>query len=253
MKKYLLAIASIAVVCFTSCNVNKNTESNGETDNRFMAGAYADFRSITDDEMQLFRSAYPHKANLKPQSVATQVVAGTNYKFICTDNSDNVIKVIVFKPLPNHGEPRVTSIEPQSEYDEIVASVKKGFEDEWQEKSPEDIGVSYIYHYRSPSMGFAKTDVNEDGIQELLLGDSMDAFYDIFTYDAEEGKVIHVFSGGERDRIRFNGSWVIIRDGSNSASDSFTKYYRLEANELVELKDQAINEDLQEIPLKAFN
>lgn len=55
---------------------------------------------------------YTHKSKLTPQSVATQVVAGTNYKFICTDDSENVVKVVIFKPLPDQGEPKVLSIEP---------------------------------------------------------------------------------------------------------------------------------------------
>lgn len=252
MKKCLFAILCMALAGISSCSTNKGTATTDEKDNPYLVGAYADFRSITDEEMQLFESAYTHQAKLIPQSVATQVVAGTNYQFICTDESDNAVKVVIFKPLPNQGEPKVSSIEPLSAYDEIVTSIKEGFEDEWQTKSPEDLGVSPIYQYRHPSMGFAKTDLNGDGILELLLGDSMDAYYDLFTYDAEEGKVNHVFCGGERDRIKFNGSGTIIREGSSSASDSFTKYYRLEHNELMELQEQEAEDDLQTISLEPF-
>ena len=252
MKKYLFVTACMAFVGLMSCSAKQGVDSKAETDNKYIAGAYADFRSITNEEMKMFESAYAHKAKLTPQSVATQVVAGTNYKFICTDDSDNVIKVIVFKPLPNQGKPKVSSIEPVTKYDNIVSSIRKGFDDEWQTKSPEELGVSYIYQYRSPSMGYAKTDINEDGVMELLLGDSMDGIYDIFTYNAEEGKVKHIFCGGERDKIRFSGSWVIIREGSNSASDSFTKYYRLISNELTEQKGNSIEEDYREITLESF-
>lgn len=252
MKKYLFLIASIAFVSLTSCS-NKQGLVNVEPDNKYIVGAYADYRSLSDEERQLFDSAYSHQAKLTPQSVATQVVAGTNCKFICTDASEKVVEVVIFKPLPNQGELKVSSIEPISGYEDIISSIRKGFEDEWQTKSPEEIGVSYIYQYRSPSMGFVKADINGDGILELLLGDSMDAFYDIFTYDAEEGIVKHVFCGGERDKVKFNGSWVISREGSNSASDSFTIYYRLMNNELVEVKEEGINDDLLDLPFEPFD
>lgn len=85
-----------------------------------------------------------------------------------------------------------------------------------------------------------------------MLGDSQDALYDIFTYDAEEGKVKHVFCGGERDKIKFNESGVIVREGASSAFDSFTKYYRLENNELKEQKEQPVEEGLREIRLVPF-
>ena len=252
--KYLLTIASIACLCITSC-ANKNVETNNESENQYMVGAYADYRSLNNEDRQLFESTYSHKAKLTPQSVATQVVAGTNYKYICTNDSDKVIKVVIFKPLPNQGEPKVSSIEPVTEYDDIIASVKKGLEDGRQTNTPEDLGVCYIYQYKSPSMGFAKKDIDNDGTEELLLGDSIEdgyEIYDIFTYDTETGKVNHIFCGGERDRCVFNGSGVIIRSGSNSASDSFTKYYMIQAGEIVELKEAAVQEDLQIIELEPF-
>jgi hypothetical protein len=254
MKRYLLAVISIACLFATSCT-NKNIKANNDSENQYIVGAYADYRSLDDEDRQLFASTYTHKSKLTPQSVATQVVAGTNYKFICTDDSENVVKVVIFKPLPDQGEPKVLSIEPETEYDEIIASVKKGLGDGWQSKTPEDLGVSYIYQYKSPSMGYAKKDINEDGIYELILGDSMSdnyAIYDIFTYDTVAGKVKHIFCGGERDRCVFNGSGVICRSGSNSASDSFTKYYKIEDGELMELKDTGVQEDLLIIDLEPF-
>lgn len=254
MNKYFTAMASIACLFATSC-ANKNAETSNDSENQYMVGAYADYRALDDEDRQLFESTYTHKAKLTPQSVATQVVAGTNCRFICTDDSKNVVRVVIFKPLPNQGEPKVSSIEPETEYDKIIASVKKGIEEGWQAQTPEDLGVSYIYQYKSPSMGFTKKDINDDGIQELLMGDSMEdsyAIYDIFTYDTEAGKAKHVFCGGERDRCIFNGSGVIFRSGSNSASDSFTKYYKIEDGELIELKDAAVQEDLQIVNLEPF-
>ena len=49
--------------------------------------------------------------------MATQVVAGTNYRFVCKAREkgrrgkrfDAVI--VIYKPLPGQGEPRITSIE----------------------------------------------------------------------------------------------------------------------------------------------
>lgn len=225
MKKYIYAIACMAFMGLTSCS-NKPVETHvAEADSTYMVGAYADFRALSDEDKQLFETVYAHQGKLTPQSVATQVVAGTNYKFICTDEGGEVVKVVVFKPLPNQGEPKVSSIEPVAEYESIITAIR----------NEDYTGVSPIYQYKSPTRGFAKADINDDGILELLLGDSQDAYYDIFTYDAAEGKVKHVFCGGERDRVQFTGSWAIVREGSNSASDSFTKFYRLQNSELVEV------------------
>lgn len=251
-----IVFAGAAIACLTSCAGRQN-QSENEADDTFLVGAYADYRTISDEEKNLFDSACSYSDRLVPQSVATQVVAGTNYSFICTDKSENVVKVVVFKPLPNQGEPRVTSVEPVSAYDEMIASVKNGIEDHWQKTSPDEIGVSPVYQYCAPSLGYARLDVDRDGIVELLLGDNMGgeseyAVYDIFTFDAENGAVKHLACGGERDWYNFNGSGIVCRHGSNSAFDSFSKYYRIEASELVELQDEAVQEDLMNIEFKAF-
>ena len=49
---------------------------------------------------------------------ATQVVAGTNYCFLCTSTlvapsqTQGAAKVYVFQPLPGQGEPYITQILP---------------------------------------------------------------------------------------------------------------------------------------------
>lgn len=242
MKNYIFAIASMAFMGLASCSNKPVDALVAEADSTYMVGAYADFRALSDEDRQLFETVYAHHGKLTPQSVATQVVAGTNYKFVCTDEAGNVVKVVVFKPLPNRGEPKVSSIEPVTEYEEILTAIR----------NEDYTGVSPVYQYKSPTMGFVKADINDDGTQELLLGDSQDAYYDIFTYDAAEGKVKHVFCGGERDRVKLTGSWTIVREGSNSASDSFTTCYRLKGSELVEVPDEGITPDSPDILFETF-
>ena len=44
--------------------------------------------------------------NLRPQSVAIQVVNGLNYKYLCTSEDGRTrYAVIIHRPLPHSGEP----------------------------------------------------------------------------------------------------------------------------------------------------
>lgn len=95
------------VTCQTS---EPQTASIVESSNPFLVGAYADYRELTEEELDLFNRTYTGEVELTPKSVATQVVSGINYSFICTDSLGNKTKVIIYKPL--RGEATVSLIEP---------------------------------------------------------------------------------------------------------------------------------------------
>ena len=76
-----------------------------------MTGAYTDGRALTDEELTLFRKTYKGKTKLTPVSVSTQVVAGTNYRFVCKDKAGKQVIVVIFQTLPCYGgKAEVTSI-----------------------------------------------------------------------------------------------------------------------------------------------
>ena len=123
-------------------------------------------------------------------------------------------------------------------YSDIVSFIVQGYKSHWDGISPDEMGLSYVYGYESELCGFCQQDIDGDGVPELLIGDDFVegdyALYDIFTFDVMSGNPVHLFSGGERDSFVINGRGVIIETGSNSAEDSFTRFY--------EVKDSALNE-----------
>lgn len=80
---------------------------------RFMTGAYTGYREMTLEENTIFLDAYKAADKLHPWTVSTQVVAGINYRYACTDENGEEYVVTIYKPLPNQGEPRVTGVEPR--------------------------------------------------------------------------------------------------------------------------------------------
>ncbi|MBR2307522.1 MAG: hypothetical protein IKA48_10060, partial [Fibrobacter sp.] len=84
----------------------------GKTDEMLMGG-FTDQRALTAEDSAVFAVATKDYAYLKlaPLSVATQVVAGTNYLFVCTTSGFNrpptETMVKIFKPLPGRGEPEL--------------------------------------------------------------------------------------------------------------------------------------------------
>jgi len=88
----------------------------GKTDEMLMGG-FSEQRPLTAEDSAVFAAATKDYAYLKlaPLSVATQVVAGMNYLFVCTTSGFNrpptETLVKIFKPLPGRGEPELIVME----------------------------------------------------------------------------------------------------------------------------------------------
>lgn len=74
-----------------------------------MVGAYSEMRLLTSEDSTVFAEATADYAylHLVPKSVKSQVVAGTNYVFLCEmKGPDGILaeaRVLIFEPLPGHG------------------------------------------------------------------------------------------------------------------------------------------------------
>lgn len=78
-----------------------------------VVGGFTAQRELTDEEMELFRAVTQDSTTVfTPLSVATQVVAGINYRYYCryeNQEDSGYCYVKVFKPL--EGEPEILKIE----------------------------------------------------------------------------------------------------------------------------------------------
>lgn len=88
----------------------------GKTDEMLMGG-FSDQRPLTAEDSAVFVAATKDYAylNLKPLSVATQVVAGMNFLFVCEMKAfggpASQTNVKIFRPLPDRGAPELLAVE----------------------------------------------------------------------------------------------------------------------------------------------
>ena len=88
----------------------------GKTDEMLMGG-FSEQRPLTAEDSAVFATATKDYGylQLQPLSVSTQVVAGTNYLFLCTMSGFNrpptETMVKIFRPLPGRGEPELIVVE----------------------------------------------------------------------------------------------------------------------------------------------
>ncbi|GEM_PF-6175277 len=143
-------------------------------------------------------------------------------------------------------------------YDNLISTIVVEMGRGW-ENSPESYGLSPIYSYSGMDqyLGFVKKDIDGDGVEELLIGeiahDGMPAtFYDIFTINSE-GKTVHLFSGGERNRMYLYPDGVLVNEGSNGADDSFTKAYKIKDGKLAEINLAVDTSKYMNVELELFN
>ena len=88
----------------------------GKTD-EMLLGSYSEQRPLTAEDSAVFAEATKDYAylGLKPLSVATQIVAGTNYLFVCEMKAFGgpavQTNVKIFKPLPGRGAAELIVVE----------------------------------------------------------------------------------------------------------------------------------------------
>lgn len=112
-----LTIAILAVTLLTACG-GPGRRAEKQPQKTVLCGGYTQQRPLSDAERALFRQATDSLTGVSytPESVATQVVAGTNYRFVCTakaatpDPAAYEAEIIVYQPLPGRGEPKITKI-----------------------------------------------------------------------------------------------------------------------------------------------
>lgn len=108
VKIVLLSLMSLLVACKTT-RVSKVEEPVPQK--QALLGGYTEYRELDDNDRQLFESTYTDKRKLTPQRVASCVVAGLKYRFVCVDKKGREVIVVIFQPLPGRGEPHVVKVE----------------------------------------------------------------------------------------------------------------------------------------------
>lgn len=81
-----------------------------------LCGGFTPMRQVSAEEAALFQQATRGTAaeGLVPEAVATQVVAGTNYRFRARQADGARFEVRIFEPLPCHGAmPTLEALEVQ--------------------------------------------------------------------------------------------------------------------------------------------
>ena len=117
-------------------------------------------------------------------------------------------------------------------YSDIANAVLKSIQTGVDSQNEE---YSYMYaqfgSMASSNFAYGRLDINDDGLDEFFLGESGTnefpcVIYDIYT--VVDGKIVHLFSGGARNRMYFTDTTnVLLNEWSNGADSSWSQYVQL--------------------------
>ena len=118
-------------------------------------------------------------------------------------------------------------------YDELLGKIVLAIENEDDSENPD---YSYVYgrfgKMSSSGFGYALIDINNDNKNELVIGENGTPEYPSILFDMymmDDKNMVHVFSGGERDRYyATNIANAFTEEASSSAEDFFIDTFLVE-------------------------
>lgn len=105
--RYTLILSLFCLALF-GCGSNNNEKEE--------SGGYSKQREISTTEMNIFQQALGDKVDqYEPLTVATQVVAGTNYKFYAKDkkaSKESYVYIIIYVAIEKDAKPELVEVSP---------------------------------------------------------------------------------------------------------------------------------------------
>ena len=120
-------------------------------------------------------------------------------------------------------------------YQPVIAKYVTALTEHWGGEACSNADISILVSYAtSPSeLGYALLDLDNDGTDELVIANDAErqVIYDL--YSLVDGKLVHVFTGWDRNSYELREGFRILNIGSNGAASADDVYRHLSNGQLV--------------------
>lgn len=193
------------------------------------------------------------------------IAVGQNNSLVLTDTGDSVVVIVVMnattgdtqtgksalEALANtfdlslaprtRNDPAETTAPTESgtaipeAYQPVIAKYVTALTEHWSGEACSNADISILVSYAtSPSeLGYALLDLDNDGTDELIIANDAErqVIYDL--YSLVDGKLVHVFTGWDRNSYELREGFRILNIGSNGAASADYVYCHLSRGQLV--------------------
>ena len=193
------------------------------------------------------------------------IAVGQNNSLVLTDTGDSVVVIVVMNATTGDTQTGKAALEafantfdlslaprtrnapvettaptesgtaiPEA-YQPVIAKYVTALTEHWGGEACSNADISLLVSYvTSPSeLGYALLDLDNDGTDELIIANDAErqVIYDL--YSLVDGKLVHVFTGWDRNSYELREGFRILNIGSNGAASADYVYCHLSNGQLV--------------------
>lgn len=193
------------------------------------------------------------------------IAVGQNNSLVLTDTGDSVVVIVVMNATTGDTQTGKAALEafantfdlslaprtrnapvettaptesgtaiPEA-YQPVIAKYVTALTEHWGGEACSNADISILVSYAtSPSeLGYALLDLDNDGTDELVIANDAErqVIYDL--YSLVDGKLVHVFTGWDRNSYELREGYRILNIGSNGAASADYVYCHLSNGQLV--------------------
>ena len=193
------------------------------------------------------------------------IAVGQNNSLVLTDTGDSVVVIVVMNATTGDTQTGKAALEafantfdlslaprtrnapvettaptesgtaiPEA-YQPVIAKYVTALTEHWGGEACSNADISILVSYAtSPSeLGYALLDLDNDGTDELIIANDAErqVIYDL--YSLVDGKLVHVFTGWDRNSYELREGYRILNIGSNGAASADYVYCHLSNGQLV--------------------
>ena len=193
------------------------------------------------------------------------IAVGQNNSLVLTDTGDSVVVIVVMNATTGDTQTGKATLEafantfdlslaPRTQnapvettaptengtaipeaYQPVIAKYVTALTEHWGGEACSNADISILVSYAtSPSeLGYALLDLDNDGTDELIIANDAErqVIYDL--YSLVDGKLVHVFTGWDRNSYELREDYRILNIGSNGAASADYVYCHLSNGQLV--------------------